>query len=107
MKIPLSWLREFVDFDLDTGSLCDHFNMGGFEFDGVEEIGAEIAAVVVGEIVTTNAHPNSDRLTLCQVRDGARTSAVVCGATNMKAGDRVALAPPGTTLPGGRRIELA
>lgn len=107
MKIPLTWLREFVDFDLDTASLCDRLNMGGFEVDGVEEIGDEISAVVIGEIVTTKAHPNSDRLTLCQVRDGESTSAVVCGATNMKAGDRVALAPPGTTLPGGRRIELA
>ncbi|MEO8605977.1 MAG: phenylalanine--tRNA ligase subunit beta, partial [bacterium] len=61
-----------------------------------------------GELLSTAPHPQADRLTLCEVRTGAEPAArVVCGATNMRAGDRVAYAPPGTTLPGGKRIEAA
>lgn len=108
MKIPLSWLREFVRLELDTAALCERLTMGGFEVESVEERGADIADVVVGEIVSTARHPNAERLTLCAVRAGGEATVdVVCGATNMRAGDRVAYAPPGTVLPGGRRIERA
>jgi phenylalanyl-tRNA synthetase beta chain len=59
-------------------------------------------------LLSTAPHAQADRLTLCEVRTGAGpVASVVCGATNMRAGDRVAYAPPGTTLPGGTRIEAA
>ncbi len=106
MKVPLSWLSQFVPITLDTPQLCERLTMGGLEVDGVEEIGADMSGVVVGEIVSTTPHPRADRLTVCEVRSGPGPAvSVVCGATNMKAGDRVAYAPPGTDLPGGRRIE--
>jgi phenylalanyl-tRNA synthetase beta chain len=80
--------------------------MGGLEVEGIEYPGAEIAGVIVAEIVSTSPHPNADRLTVCEVRTATPdTVQVVCGAKNMGAGDRVALAAPGTTLPGGRTIE--
>jgi phenylalanyl-tRNA synthetase beta chain len=108
MKVTLNWLREFVAFDLDVARLCERLAMGGLEVEGVEERGAEIAGVVVGEIVSTRPHPRADRLTICEVRAGAEASVeVVCGATNMKAGDRVAYAAPGVVLPGDRKIEAA
>ncbi|MGD9764873.1 MAG: phenylalanine--tRNA ligase subunit beta [Candidatus Binatia bacterium] len=108
MKIPLGWLREFVPIDLDTPALCERLSLGGLVVDAVEEIGADIRGVVVGEIVAAKPHPHAERLTLCEVRFGApETVTVVCGATNMQPGDRIAYAPPGTTLPGGRRIEAA
>jgi phenylalanyl-tRNA synthetase beta chain len=108
MRVPLSWLREFVPVTLDTAALCERLTLGGLVVDGYEDLGAEIRAVVVGEIISTTAHPHAERLTLCEVRTGTGpTVSVVCGATNMKAGDRVAYAPPGTTLPGERRIEAA
>jgi phenylalanyl-tRNA synthetase beta chain len=108
MKVTLNWLREFVAVDSDVARLCERLAMGGLEVEGVEERGAEIAGVVVGEIVSTRPHPQADRLTLCEVRAGAGGAVnVVCGASNMKAGDRVAYAAPGVTLPGGKRIEAA
>jgi phenylalanyl-tRNA synthetase beta chain len=108
MKVTLSWLREFVPIDLDTAALCERLTMAGLEVEATHELGADIRAVVVGEIVSTAPHPAAGQFTLCHVRSGSEGSvAVVCGATNMRAGDRVAYAPPGTTLPGGRCIERA
>src|SRR5262245_33373553 len=108
MKVPISWLREFVPVTLDTAALCERLTLGGLAVDGYEEIGADIRAVVTGEIISAAPHPHADRLTVCEVRTGpGPTMSVVCGATNMKAGDRVAYAPPGSVLPGGRRIDAA
>ncbi|MBX3028009.1 phenylalanine--tRNA ligase subunit beta [bacterium] len=106
MKVLLSWLRELVPIGLDTPALCDRLSAGGLVVDGVEVLGAEIRDVVVAEILSTAPHPSAERLTVCEIRTGAGpTAPVVCGARNMQAGDRVAYAPPGATLPGGRRIE--
>src|SRR5215472_5038745 len=108
MKVLLNWLREFVPIELDSAALCERLTLGGLAVDACEELGAEIRQVVIGEIISTTPHPHAERLTLCGVRTGpGPTVSVVCGATNMKAGDRVAYAPPGATLPGGRRIESA
>lgn len=108
MKVTLNWLREFVPIGIDAATLCERLSLGGFEVEEVQEVGAEIRDVVVAEIASVERHPNAERLTVCRVdRRGGEPLAVVCGATNMKAGDRVALAPVGTTLPGGRRIECA
>ncbi len=108
MKVLLSWLREFVPIGLDTAALCERLSLGGLVVDAVTELGADIRDVVVAEILRTTPHPHAERLTLCEVRTGpSPTVQVVCGATNMRAGDRVAYAPPGALLPGGRRIETA
>ena len=108
MKVSLNWLREFVRIELDTPALCERLSLGGQAVDGYEELGAELRDVVIGEIISTAPHPHGERLTLCVVRTGpGPTVNVVCGAANMKAGDRVAYAPPGAVLPGGRRIEAA
>jgi phenylalanyl-tRNA synthetase beta chain len=108
MKVTLNWLREFVALEIEVSRLCDRLAMGGLEVEGVEELGADLAGVVVGEIVSTRAHPAAERLTICEVRSGGEAAIpVVCGATNMKAGDRVAFAAPGVVLPGGKRIEAA
>lgn len=108
MKVLLSWLREIVPIALDVPTLCERLSAGGLVVDGVETLGAEIRDVLIGEILSTAPHPSAERLTLCEVRTGSGpTALVVCGARNMQAGDRVAYAPPGTTLPGERRIERA
>src|SRR5205814_820868 len=57
--------------------------------------------VVVGKILERNKHPDADRLSLCKVTDGTKEYSIVCGASNMKAGDKVALAYIGATLPNG------
>jgi len=107
MKVSLNWLRELLALDLDTDAICERLTMGGLEVEGVTHVGAEISAVVVAEVCETSPHPNADQLTVCRVRAGAEPVTVVCGARNMRAGDRVAYAPPGAELPGDRRIETA
>lgn len=106
MKVTVGWLREFVPIRIGTAELCERLSLGGFEVEEVQESGAEIRDVVVARISTVEAHPDAERLSVCRVDRGSGDPlTVVCGARNMKAGDCVALAPVGTSLPGGRRIE--
>lgn len=106
MKVSVNWLREFVEINGGASTVRDKLTLGGLEIEGEEHPGSALRDVVVAEIVSIVPHPQADRLSLCEVRTGVGPSlSIVCGATNMKAGDRVPYAPPGTTLPDGRRIE--
>src|SRR5512134_2442179 len=106
MRITLNWLRELVRTPSTAAAVAERLTMGGLEVESVEALGADIAGVIVGEIVSRMPHPQADQLSVCAVRTGPDASVeVVCGATNMQPGDRVAYAGPGTTLPGGQRIE--
>lgn len=107
MKITLNWLRELVDVVLAPEELAEALIMAGLEVESIEERRPSWAAVEIAEVEHVASHPNADRLRLCQIRRAAETVAVVCGASNMQAGDRVALAVPGTVLPDGRVIEQA
>lgn len=108
MKVPLSWLRELAESELAASELAARLTAAGTEVEGIEERGRELDGIVVGEIVQVDPHPSADRLVVCQVRIAAdRVETIVCGARNMKAGDRVAVATPGTRLPDGRAIGTA
>jgi phenylalanyl-tRNA synthetase beta chain len=105
MKIVESWLREWVDPDLDSKSLEHQLTMLGLEVDGVIVEGAGLDGVVVGEVVEVGKHPDADRLSVCKVRAGGdETLDVVCGAPNVRAGMRSPLAVPGVTLPNGIKL---
>ncbi|MFI5261595.1 MAG: phenylalanine--tRNA ligase subunit beta [Candidatus Limnocylindrales bacterium] len=109
MRVPLSWLREYVDVTLEPESLAERLTLLGMEVQSIERRGADWQNVVVGELLDVAAHPNADRLSLTRVRtsvDGP-VLAIVCGATNIRAGQRVPVALPGAILPGGRVIERA
>jgi phenylalanyl-tRNA synthetase beta chain len=111
MKVPLSWLREFVEVDLEPEALAERLTLLGMEVRGIERRGTEWRNVVVGELLEVAPHPRADRLSLTRVRvgaanaGGAETLEIVCGATNIAAGQRVPVALPGAVLPGDRRIE--
>ena len=107
MKITLNWLRDLVDVVLSPDELAETLVMAGVEVESVEERRPGWTQVEVASLVDVAPHPNADRLRLCQVRKARETVSVVCGASNMKAGDKVALAVPGTVLPDGKCIELA
>ncbi len=102
MKVSISWLNEWIEVaDLDPEELAARLTMAGLEVDGVEYPGAGHDDIVVGQIEAIEDHPKADRLVVCQVTTGdgpART--IVCGAKNMKAGDRVPVALPGSEPPG-------
>lgn len=99
MKVSLGWLGEFIDHELDTPVLVDKLTMSGTEVKGVEEIGSEFEAVVVGLIIEILPHPNADRLRLVKIDLGGETPVqVVCGAPNILVGQKIVYAPSGAWL---------
>ena len=105
MIVTYNWLKEFVDFDYSAQELCDRLTMVGLEVDALTEIGGGLDSVIVARLEAVEAHPDADRLTVCQVNTGTEVVQVVCGATNHKTGDLIALAQPGSVLPGDFKIK--
>jgi phenylalanyl-tRNA synthetase beta chain len=107
LKIPYSWLKEFIDTRLSPGQVRDALTMAGVEVSSCRFLGEGLDSVVTARILDMRPHPDADRLSLCRVTDGTSEFAVVCGAKNMKAGDAVALAKIGASLPNGMTIRKA
>jgi phenylalanyl-tRNA synthetase beta chain len=109
MRVPLSWLRDFVDIDLTPEQLAERLTLLGMEVKHIERWGADWENVVTGELLTVEKHPRADRLSLTTVTlgDGTEPLSIVCGATNIAPGQRIPVALPGAVLPGNRRIERA
>ena len=111
MKIPYGWIREFVDLDLGPAEAADRLVNAGIEVASVTPLAPPgLAGVVVGEIEAIErelGESRGHRLRLCRVWTGRERFGVVCGAPNARVGARAAFAPPGATLPGGRRIGVA
>ena len=96
MRVPLSWLREFVEFDLTPEQLAERLTLLGMEVKGIEQWGADWRNVVVGQLLEVEKHPRADRLSLTRVTVGdGEALEIVCGATNIAPGQRVPVALPG------------
>lgn len=98
MKISLNWLKEYVDITLPPAEVANKLTMAGMEVKGVQVIGGDWENIVVGQIIAINPHPNADRLTLPTIDLGTEQQTVVCGAPNLKIGDKVAFAHVGAQL---------
>ncbi|MCY7418098.1 MAG: phenylalanine--tRNA ligase subunit beta, partial [Chloroflexi bacterium] len=109
MRVPLSWLREYVDIDLSPEALAERLTVLGMEVKGIDRLGTGWTHVVVGELLAVDRHPNSTRLSLTTVTvgEGGPSLSIVCGATNIAVGQRVPVAMVGAVLPGDRHIGLA
>jgi phenylalanyl-tRNA synthetase beta chain len=108
MKIPLQWLREWVDVPWPAADLGARLTMAGFELEALEAAAPAFRGVVVGEIVSAEHHPQADKLQVCRVAiGGGETVQIVCGAANARAGIKSALARVGAELPGGMAIHSA
>src|SRR5262245_54160033 len=105
MKLPLSWLREWVTIDAPAGAVAEALTTRGFSVEGIETHGRSYPGVVVARVLEANKHPNADKLSLCRVDGGAGELSIVCGAPNVRSGMMVALATIGATLPGGITIK--
>ncbi len=106
MKISFSWLRELVAWSGGVAELAERLTLAGLPVDGFESAREDLAPIVVGEVLETRRHPNADRLTLCRVNVGdAEPLSIVCGASNVLPGIRVAVGRVGTTLPNGLTLE--
>lgn len=97
MRVPLSWLKEFVDITLPLEELALYLTDAGLEVASVERTG-EWPGVYIGQVVSLERHPNADRLLLATVELGERRLRVVCGAPNVALGQKVALALEGATV---------
>ncbi len=108
MLLSFNWLKEFVPYTGTAEELGDLLTMLGLELEEVIHPYEEIGDVVVGRVLTCEAHPDSDHLHVCTVDTGAAESLnIVCGAPNVAAGQLVPVAPVGAVLPGGLVMKKA
>jgi phenylalanyl-tRNA synthetase beta chain len=111
MRVPVSWLREYVATDATTDQIAARLAISTCEVEqvirrGVADENGNLGLFRVGRVVEAAKHPNADRLQLCRVDVGeAEPRQIVCGAWNFGEGATVAVALPGAVLPGGQRLE--
>ena len=99
MKLPLSWLREFVALDASADEIARRLSMAGLVVESIERTEAAFSGVVTAKVLQVGKHPNADRLSYCDVDAGERGQfKVVCGAPNVRAGMHAALAMVGAKL---------
>jgi phenylalanyl-tRNA synthetase beta chain len=115
MRVPISWLKDYVDWAGSVEELAELLTMSGTEVEGIDWVGAppdpeNLARFVVGRVVTREKHPNADKLSLCTVDVGQANGGVrqiVCGADNFAAGDIVAVSLTGAVLESGLKLRKA
>ncbi len=108
MRVPLSWLRDFVDVPWSGRELGSRLTMAGFELEAIEAAAPPFSGVVVAEIVEAVRHPQADKLQVCKVKTvGTELLQIVCGAANARVGLKTALATVGAKLPGDKVITAA
>jgi phenylalanyl-tRNA synthetase beta chain len=108
LKVPLSWLREYVRTDATAEQIAQRLSIATAEVNGIERRGVpgELSLFRVGRVLEAGKHPNADRLQLTKVDVGEdRPYQIVCGAWNFGAGATVAVALPGATLPNGLTLD--
>jgi len=107
MKFSEQWLRTWVNPQVSREELVARLSMVGLEVDAVTPVAGEFSGVIVGEVLSTEQHPDADKLRVCQVSDGSETFQVVCGAPNVRPGLKVPFATIGAALPGDFKIKKA
>jgi len=105
MRVPLSWLAEYVDLTLPPVELAQRLTMAGVETTYEPGASAGWNHVLVGHVLGIEPHPNADRLRLATVDTGGESETVVCGATNLEVGQRIAFAQIGANLLNGHTGE--
>lgn len=106
MKVSKLWLKEWVSFSQTEQELASQLTMAGLEVDAVSPVAGAFTQVIVAEVLKTQPHPNADKLSLCEVDAGLESPLkIVCGAANVRAGLKVALAMIGAKLPGDFQIK--
>jgi len=102
MKISYNWLKNYLDFDLELGKLCEILTDIGLEVEGTQNwqsVPGGLQGLVVGEVLEAEKHPNADKLKITKVNIGADEALpIVCGAPNVAAGQKVVVATVGTML---------
>src|SRR5437763_1956448 len=111
MRVPVSWLREYVPLEMPLGELAERLSIASAEVEaierrGVPDVDGNLDHFRIGRVLEAGKHPNADRLQLCQVDVGeGEPRQIVCGAWNFGAGATVAVALPGAVLANGITLE--
>lgn len=102
MKISYNWLKTFIDIESSLDDMCDKLTMSGLEVEHVvktENIKGGLEGLVTGEVISKSKHPNADKLSTTIVNVGGGIELpIVCGAPNVDVGQKVVIAPVGTTI---------
>jgi phenylalanyl-tRNA synthetase beta chain len=99
MKVTYSWLKEYVPL-APPAELAEQLTLAGLEVESVTPVAPPFSGVVVGQVLESGRHPDAEKLSLCQVTtDGQNRLQIVCGASNVRAGLKVAVAMVGARLP--------
>lgn len=105
MQVSYNWLKELVDIDVPAHDLSEKMSTSGIEVEGVEVRSEGLSKLVVGEVLSAEAIPET-HLNICQVNVGEELpTQIVCGAPNIKAGIKVIVALPGARIAGNYKIK--
>ncbi|MFC5698352.1 phenylalanine--tRNA ligase subunit beta [Pseudomonas sp. GCM10022186] len=107
MKFSEHWLRSWVSPQVSRDELVARLSMAGLEVDSVTPVAGAFSGVVVGEVLSTEQHPDADKLRVCQVSNGSETFQVVCGAPNVRPGLKIPFAMIGAELSDDFKIKKA
>ena len=108
MKITYSWMNEYTPLSVAPAELAQQLTLAGLEVESLAAVAPAFNGVVVGEVLECRRHPDADKLSLCEVTtDAENRLQIVCGAPNVRAGLKVAVAMVGAQLPGGLKIKRA
>jgi phenylalanyl-tRNA synthetase beta chain len=106
VKITYSWMREFTPVAASPAELAQQLTLAGLEVESVTPVAPPFTGVLTGEVLEAARHPDADKLSVCQVTiDGTNRLQIICGAPNVRAGLKVAVAMVGAQLPGGLTIK--
>src|SRR5689334_2353671 len=99
MNISLSWLSDYISYPFAPAELAAKLTALGIEVEAIEDFASKFAKIVVGEVLEVIPHPNADKLRLTKVTIGSgEPLKIVCGAPNVRPGQKVAVATIGADL---------
>ena len=107
MRVSLEWLREYVTLDMSAADLAEKLTMSGIAVEAVEDQADQYRGIIVARVAELSKHEQADNLFIVKLATGRGEQQVVTAAKNLKVGDLVPLALPGTTLPDGKAIDEA
>ena len=107
MYVSVDWLKELTPYRGSLDELAHQLTMLGLEVEEILSPFSHLEGMVVGHVLDCSPHPSADSLSLCLVDTGRESVSIVCGAPNVATGQKVAVAPVGSCLPGGMKIKKA
>jgi phenylalanyl-tRNA synthetase beta chain len=107
MRYSYNWLKELSGTKLSVAEMADLLTVHSFEIENIENVGRKLENVIVGKILEISKHPGADRLQVTKIDTGKEKLQIVCGAQNIKVGDKVPVALVGAELPNGIEIKEA